>query len=59
MAYIVAQFFYIIGVGISPPTNLAELIPYLLTIVVGLFLVSATLKVVSNIITAIFDLGRM
>ena len=42
MAEIIAEFFGIIGVDMVPPTNLAELIPYLLTVFVGVALVCMT-----------------
>ena len=32
MASVVAEFFQITGVDITPPTTMAELIPYLLTV---------------------------
>lgn len=41
MAAIVAEFFGIIGVDATPPSNMAELIPYLLEVLIGVFLVSA------------------
>ena len=49
MALIVAEFFGIIGVDIVPPTNMVELIPYLLQIFVGVFLVSAMFRVFGKI----------
>lgn len=41
MAAAVSAFFGIIGVDSVPPANMAELIPYLLNVMVGVFLVSA------------------
>ena len=35
MASVVAEFFQITGVDVVPPTNMAELIPYLLTVFIG------------------------
>ncbi len=35
MASVVAEFFNIIGVDMLPPDNLAELIPYLLTVLIS------------------------
>ena len=35
MASVVAEFFQITGVDIVPPTTMAELIPYLLTVFVA------------------------
>ena len=35
MAALVAEFFGIVGLDMVPPDNLAELIPYLLTVLVA------------------------
>lgn len=58
MAQIVAQFFGIIGPDITPPVNMQELIPYLLTIAVGVFLVSAVFRVIVEIVSALFSMRR-
>lgn len=58
MAQIVAQFFGIIGPDITPPTNMQELIPYLLTVAVGVFLVSAVFRVIVEIVSALFSMRR-
>lgn len=55
MAALVAQFFQIIGVDATPPTNMAELIPYLLTVLVGMFLVAMVYRLVSAIVRALFS----
>lgn len=39
MAEIIAEFFQIVGVSAAPPSTMAELIPYLLTVFIGLVLV--------------------
>ncbi len=49
MAVVVAEFFGIIGLDMVPPDNLAELIPYLLTVVVGVALVSAVFGVIGRL----------
>ncbi len=59
MAEIVARFFSVVGVGGTPPSNMQELIPYLLTVMVGLFLVSAVLKVIGGIVDELFAMRRM
>ena len=41
MASVVAEFFQITGVDIVPPTTMAELIPYLLTVFVAVFRIVA------------------
>lgn len=48
MAAAVAYFFEIMGIGASPAT-MAELIPYLLTVFVGIFLVAAVFGVIGKI----------
>ena len=55
MALIVAEFFNIIGVDAVTPTNMAELIPYLLTVIVGLFLVSAVFRLIGGLAALILD----
>ncbi len=59
MAALVAQFFGIIGVDTLPPGNLAELIPYLLTVVVGCVLVSAVFGVVGKLAEVLFHFRRL
>lgn len=49
MVQLVAQFLGICGLDTVPPDNLAELIPYLLTVLVGVVLVVAVFKVISAI----------
>ena len=58
MAEIIAEFFGIIGVDMVPPTNLAELIPYLLTVFVGVALVSAVFRVIGRLAEVIMDFRR-
>ena len=57
MALIVAEFFGIIGVDQTPPSNMAELIPYLLTVVVGIALVSGVFRVIGKLAEVIMN-GR-
>ena len=58
MAAVVAEFFQIIGLEMVPPQTLAELIPYLLQIVVGVALVSGVFGVIGKIAELIFDMSR-
>lgn len=58
MAEVVAQFFDIIGVDAVPPDTLAELIPYLLTVFVGVFLVSAVFRVLGRLAEVVMDFRR-
>lgn len=58
MAQIVAEFFGIIGVDVLPPDNLAELIPYLLTVLIGVVLVSTVFRVIGRLAEAVLDIRR-
>lgn len=58
MAAIVAEFFGIIGVDITPPSNMAELIPYLLEVLIGVFLVSAVFGILRDLMLGILDWRR-
>jgi len=58
MASVVAEFFGIIGVDMLPPDNLAELIPHLLTVLIGVVLVSTVFRVIGRLAEAILDLRR-
>ena len=58
MAEIVAEFFGVIGVDTLPPDNLAELIPYLLTVLVGVVLVSMVFRVIGRLAEAVLDIRR-
>lgn len=49
MASVVAEFFQITGLDMVPPETLAELIPYLLQVVVGVALVSAVFGVIGKL----------
>lgn len=53
MAAVVAEFFSIIGVDSTPPSTLAELIPYLLEVVVGVVIVSGVFAVIGKIAEAV------
>ena len=58
MAGVVADFFQIIGVDMIPPQNLAELIPYILQVVVGVALVSGVFRVVGKIADIFINFRR-
>lgn len=58
MASVVAEFFGIIGVDMLPPDNLAELIPYLLTVFVGAALVSGVFRVIGRLVELLMDFRR-
>lgn len=58
MAVIVAEFFQIVGVDAVPPSNMAELIPYILTVVVGVALVSGVFRVLGHLAEIIMNWRR-
>ena len=58
MASVVAEFFGIIGVDMLPPDNLAELIPYLLSVFVSVALVSGVFRVIGKLAEAVMDHRR-
>lgn len=58
MAVTVAEFFQIIGVDAVPPSNMAELIPYLLTVVVGVALVSGVFRVIGHLAELLMNWRR-
>lgn len=58
MAAVVAEFFGIMGLEMVPPENLAQLIPYLLTVLVGVVLVSGVFRVVGTLADALLGFWR-
>ncbi len=58
MAAVVAEFFSVCGVSQIPPETLGELIPYLLTVFVGVAMVSGVFRVVGRIVDLFFDFRR-
>ena len=58
MASVVAEFFQITGVDIVPPTTMAELIPYLLTVFVAMVLVTAVFRIVAAVAAALVNWRR-
>ena len=58
MAEIIAEFFGVIGEDTVPPDTLAELIPYLLTILIGVALVSTVFRVIGRLAEVIMDFRR-
>ena len=58
MALIVSEFFGLVGLDMTPPTNLAELIPYLLVFFVGIVLVSGVFRLLATIAEAVISFLR-
>lgn len=59
MAVVVAEFFNIIGVDVMPPDTISELIPYLLTVIVGVILVAMVFKIIYELAMGIMDWRRL
>lgn len=58
MALVIAEFFEVIGVDAAPPTTMAELIPYLLTVLLGVFLVSAVFGLIGKLAELLLNFRR-
>lgn len=58
MGAVLAEFFRAIGSDITLPTNMIELIPYLLSVFLGILAVVLTFAVLIAIVRAIFNAGR-
>jgi len=58
MGAAVAEFFMIIGPDVTPPTCMVELIPYLLTVFVGILSVVLCFRVFTAIAAAIVNWRR-
>lgn len=58
MAPVIAEFFSVCGVSQIPPETLGELIPYLLTVFVGVALVSGVFRVIGRLVELLMDFRR-
>lgn len=58
MAAVIAEFFGIIGVEMTPPTTMAELIPWLLCVIVGVLLVSGVFGIIGKLAETMLTLWR-
>lgn len=58
MGAVIAEFFGVIGSGVELPTNMIELIPYLLTVFFGVLAVCLVFKLVVEFARAIVNHGR-
>lgn len=58
MALVVARFFQITGISVTTPSNMAELIPYLLTVFVALFLVSVVFGIIGALLKLLFGVWK-
>ncbi len=55
MALVIAEFFGVIGVDQTPPETLAELIPWIVNIYIGVVLVSLVFRVIGKLCEKIMD----
>lgn len=58
MASVISEFFLISGIDFLAPQTLAELIPYLLNVVVGVALVSGMFGVLGKLLDLVLDFTR-
>ena len=58
MALVIAEFFQVVGLEQTPPSDLAELIPYLITIFLAVFLVSAVFGVIGKLAELLLNFLR-
>lgn len=58
MASLIAEFFSIIGVEQMPPQTLAELIPWCITVFIGVALVCAVFGVIGKIAEVLLSFLR-
>ena len=58
MALIVSEFFGIFGLDTAAPSNLAELIPYLLSVFVAVVLVSGVFRVIGRLAELLLNWRR-
>lgn len=58
MADAVTEFFMITGLDMVPPETFAELIPYLLSVLIGVSLVSCIFGIFGKLIGLIMDFTR-
>lgn len=58
MAVVIAEFFQVVDLEQTPPSDLAELIPYLITIFLAVFLVSAVFGVIGKLAELLLNYRR-
>lgn len=58
MGPVVAEFFQIVGITAGTPINMAELIPYLLTVFVSIVLVVCVFRIVGAVAAALVNWRR-
>ncbi|MCD8017396.1 MAG: hypothetical protein LUE97_06330 [Oscillospiraceae bacterium] len=58
MALVVAEFFELIGLDMTMPSDMEQLIPYLLTFFVGVVLVSGVFRVIGKLAELFINFRR-
>lgn len=58
MALVVAEFFELIGLDMTMPSDMEQLIPYLLTFFVGVVLVSGVFHVIGKLAELFINFRR-
>lgn len=59
MVTVVAEFFGIIGLDLTPPATMAELIPYMLVFFAGVILVSGMFRIFGKLVDRLLDWRRL
>lgn len=58
MVDVVAEFYQVTGIDQTPPQNLAELIPYILAVVIAVALVSGVFGIIGKLADLILNIRR-
>lgn len=58
MAVVVSEFFTVVWLDMVPPDNLAELVPYLLSVFVSVALVSGVFRAIGRLAGVFMDFRR-
>lgn len=55
MALVIAEFFGIIGVDMTPPQTMAEFIPWMFFVYIGIVLVCAVFRVIGKLVEMLLN----
>ena len=58
MASVITEFFNLTGINVLPPATMAELIPYLVNLFIGVVLVSGVFRVIGKLAESVMDFLR-
>ena len=59
MALVIAEFFNIVGVDMTPPQTMAELIPWMFCVYISIVLVCAVFRMLGKIVELLLNWRRM